>query len=205
MTLDIIESGVRWAGAVAAFVCLMIALAGMARGLRRPRGRTTGLASKVLRLPAYLLIGVVFFGPCFLLWRPLPLALSALTRIVALALGALLYFPGLALYLWARLTLGEMYNVSSSMGAQLYADHRLVTHGPFAFVRHPMYLGVILASVAGLFIYRTWTLVFTTVTFLGLALRARREEQALAAEFGEQWEGYRQRVPGWIPRRLRRR
>ena len=205
VTLDIVESWVRWTGAVAAFVCLMAALAGMARGMCRPRGRTTGLARQVLRLPAYLLIGVVFFGPCFLLWRPLPLALTASARIVALALGALLYFPGLALYLWARLTLGEMYNVSSSMGAQLYADHRLVTHGPFAFVRHPMYLGIILASVAGLFIYRTWTLVFTTVTFLGLALRARREEQALAAEFGEQWEGYCRRVPGWIPHTLRRR
>ncbi len=205
MRLDIIESGVRWAGAVAALVCLMIALVGMARGLRRPRGRTTGLARKVLRLPAYLLISIVFFGPCFLLWRSLPLTLRAPVRVVALALGALLYFPGLALYLWARLTIGEMYNVSSSMGAQLYADHRLVTHGPFAFVRHPMYLGVILASMGGLLIYRTWTLVFTTVTFLGLALRARREEQALAAEFGEQWKEYCLRVPGWIPRILRRR
>ena len=200
MRLDIIESGVRWAGGGAALVCLMFALAGMARGLHRPRGRTTGLARKVLRLPAYLLLSVLFFGMCFLLWRPLPLALVVSGRIVALALGALLYFPGLALYLWSRLTLGEMYNVSSSMGAQLYADHRLVTHGPFAFVRHPMYLGVILASAGGLLIYRNWTLVFTTVSFLGLALRARREEQALAAEFGEQWEEYCRRVPGWMPR-----
>jgi protein-S-isoprenylcysteine O-methyltransferase Ste14 len=98
-----------------------------------------------------------------------------------------------------------MYNVSSSMGAQLYADHWLVTHGPFALVRHPMYLGIILASLGGLLIYRTWTLLFTTVGFLGLALRARREEQALAAEFGEQWEEYCRRVPGWIPRLPRRR
>ncbi|MGA9348081.1 MAG: isoprenylcysteine carboxylmethyltransferase family protein [Anaerolineae bacterium] len=205
MRLDIVEWWVHWAGAVATSVCLIAALAGMARGLRRPRGRTTGLARRVLRLPAYLLIGVLFFGPCFLLWRPLPLALSASARAVALALGALLCFPGLALYLWARLTLGEMYNVSSSMGAQLYADHRLVTHGPFAFVRHPMYLGIILASAGGLLIYRTWTLLFTIVTFLGLVLRAWREEQALAAEFGERWEEYCWQVPGWIPRILRRR
>ncbi len=77
MRLDVVEWWMRWAGAVAAFACLMIALAGIARGLRRPRGRTTGLARKVLQLPAYLLIGVVFFGPCFLLWRPLPLTLVA--------------------------------------------------------------------------------------------------------------------------------
>ena len=203
--MDIVERWVGWAGAAAALVCLVAALAGMARGLRRPRGRATGLARKVLRLPGYLVIGVLFFGPCFLLWRPLPLALSGPARGVALALGALLCFPGLALYLWARLALGEMHNVSSSMGAQLYADHRLITHGPFAFVRHPMYLGILLASTGGLLIYRTWTLLFTTVTFLGLALRARREEQALAAAFGEQWEEYCRRAPGWIPRTLRRR
>jgi protein-S-isoprenylcysteine O-methyltransferase Ste14 len=204
MSLGSVEWWVREVGAVSALVCLFAALAGMGRGLRRPRGRTTGLARKVLRLPAYLLISVLFFGPCFLLWRPLPLAFSAPVRVLALALGALLLFPGLALVLWGRFTLGEMYNVSSSMGAQLYADHRLITHGPFAFVRHPMYLGIILASVGGLLIYRTWTLVFTTVTFLGLVLRARREEQALAAEFGEQWEEYCRRVPGWIPCILRK-
>jgi protein-S-isoprenylcysteine O-methyltransferase Ste14 len=204
MSLGSVEWWVREVGAVSALVCLFAALAGMGRGLRRPRGRTTGLARKVLRPSAYLLISVLFFGPCFLLWRPLPLAFSAPVRVLALALGALLLFPGLALVLWGRFTLGEMYNVSSSMGAQLYADHRLITHGPFAFVRHPMYLGIILASVGGLLIYRTWTLLFTTVTFLGLVLRARREEQALAAEFGEQWEEYCRRVPGWIPCILRK-
>jgi protein-S-isoprenylcysteine O-methyltransferase Ste14 len=202
--LDIVEWWVGWAGAVAAFVCLIAVLAGIARGLRRPQGRTTGLARQILTLPVYLLISVGFFGTCYLLWRPLPLALSAPAWTVTLALGALLLFPGLALVLWRRSTLGEMYNVSSSMGAQLYADHRLITHGPFAIVRHPMYLGIILASAGGLLIYRTWTLLFTTVTFLGLALRARREEQALAAEFGEQWEEYCRQVPGWIPRILRR-
>jgi protein-S-isoprenylcysteine O-methyltransferase Ste14 len=204
VSLHIVEQWVRWIGVVAAFVSLIAALAGMARSLRRPRGRTTGLARKVLQLPAYLLISILFFGPCFVLWRPLPLALMASARIVALVLGTLLLFPGLTLYLWGRLTLGEMYNVSSSMGAQLYTDHRLVTRGPFALVRHPMYVGILLASAGGLLIYRTWTLVFTTVTFLGLALRARREEQALAAEFGEQWEEYCLRVPGWIPHLLRR-
>ena len=205
MRLDSIERWVGWAGAVAALVCLIAVLAGITRGLRRPRGRTTGLARKVLRLPAYLLISALFFGTCLLLWRPLSLALTTSARIAALALGTLLLFPGLALCLRARLTLGEMYNVSSTMGAQLYADHRLITYGPFAFVRHPMYLGVILASAGGLLIYRTWTLLFTTVTSLGLALRARREEQALAAEFGERWEEYCRQVPGWIPRILKRR
>jgi len=155
-------------------------------------------------VPVYLLIGVFYFGFCLVIWRPLPLALSLPARIAALVLGTLLYFPGLALVLWGRLALGRLYDVSSGFGAQLYANHRLVTHGPFAFVRHPMYLGLLVAALGGLLIYRVWTLVFLVVNFLGLVFRARREEQILAIEFGEQWEAYCQRVPGWIPRLWRR-
>lgn len=201
--IDSLEQWVRWAGAVALAVSLGVVLVGIARGLHRPRGRATGLGRKTVRLWFYLLIGIPFFGACFLLWRPLPLPLSASARITALIVGAPLLFSGLALLLWARLTLGEMYNVSTSVGAQLYANHRLITHGPFAIVRHPMYAGLILASMGGLLTYRTWTLLFTSVDFLALALRARREEQTLAAEFGAEWEEYRRRVPGWLPRVLR--
>ena len=197
--MNVVERWVDWAGAAATLLFLGTALVGITRGLRRLRGRTTGLARWILRLPAYLLIGIGFFGICALLWQPLPLPLSAPARVVTLVLGALLYFPGLTFYLWAWLTLGKMYNVSSSMGVQLYADHRLITHGPVAIVRHPMYLGSILAAVGGFLIYRTWTFLFVVVSFLGLTLRARREEQALAAEFGEEWEAYCRRVPGWIP------
>jgi protein-S-isoprenylcysteine O-methyltransferase Ste14 len=197
---DIIEQWMGWAGAAAAFLFLSAALVGIARGLHRPRGRATGLAHRLLRPPAYLLIGIGFFGACILLWRRIPLPLSTPVRVATLALGTLLYFPGLALYLWARLALGQMYNVSSSMGVQLYADHRLIAHGPFTIIRHPMYLGTILAALGGLLMYRTWTFLFVVVSFLGLVLRARREEQALAAEFGKEWQAYCQQVPGWIPR-----
>jgi protein-S-isoprenylcysteine O-methyltransferase Ste14 len=194
------EIQVRRLGALALLITLNTILWGVLRGLRRPAGRRVGQPQRIMNAPAYLAIGVPYFGACALLWRPLPLALSRPARIAALILGALLYFPGLALVLWGRLTLGRMYNVSSSFGAQLYADQQLVTRGPFAYVRHPMYLGILVASFGGLLLFRTWTLVFTTINFLALIVRARREEQALAAEFGERWQAYRQRVPGWLPR-----
>ena len=198
--MDDVEWWVGRVGAVAALVPLGAVLWGLWRGSRRPKGRATGLARSVLRVPVYLLIGVLYFGFCLVIWRPLPLVLSLPARMVALVLGTLLYFPGLALVVWCRLTLGKLYNVSSGLGAQLYANHRLVTHGPFAFVRHPMYLGLLVAALGGLLIYRMWTLVFLVVNFLCLFFRARREEQILAIEFGEKWEAYCQRVPGWLPR-----
>ena len=203
MGAEVFERLVGILGAMMAFLTLGVALLGLWRSLKRPKGRAIGLAQMMLRGPVYLLISVLFFGTCFILWRPLPLTISLIARVQMLVLGISLYFPGLALVLWGRLTLGKMYNVSSALAAQLYIDHQLIMDGPFAHVRHPMYLGVLMAAFGGLLIYRTWALVFLAVAFLGLAVRARREEQGLAAEFGEQWEEYCERVPAWIPR-LRR-
>jgi protein-S-isoprenylcysteine O-methyltransferase Ste14 len=93
-----------------------------------------------------------------------------------------------------------MYNISLSTGAQLYAGHRLVTRGPFAIVRHPMYAGAILGAVGALLIYRTWTIVLILAHFLLFLVCSRREEEALAADFGAEWMAYYRRVPGWIPR-----
>jgi protein-S-isoprenylcysteine O-methyltransferase Ste14 len=94
-----------------------------------------------------------------------------------------------------------MYFVSTSIGAQLYADHKLVTSGPYAIVRHPMYLGLITAALGSLLLYRTWTTAAFVIFAPFLLLRARREEQALSAEFGEAWQAYAARVrmilPGW--------
>lgn len=198
-TLNTIEVVIRWLGAADMVVTLAVMLFGLARSLARPRRRAVGRANQMLRLPTYILISIGYFGLWYLLWKPLPIELSPVARIVALVIGALLLFPGLALALWGRLTLGKMYNVSSALGAQLYADQQLITHGPYAIVRNPMYVGIITATLGGLLIYRTWSLVFALTSF-GLVTRARREEQALATEFGQQWADYCSRVPGWIPR-----
>jgi protein-S-isoprenylcysteine O-methyltransferase Ste14 len=117
-----------------------------------------------------------------------------------LALGSLLFFPGLAFTLWGRLALGKNYFVSTGFGAQLFADHQLVTRGPYAIVRHPMYTGIFLAALGSLLIYCTWTTLLFACFSPALAVRARREETALAAEFGEQWADYCRRVPPFFPR-----
>jgi protein-S-isoprenylcysteine O-methyltransferase Ste14 len=112
----------------------------------------------------------------------------------------LLLFPALGLYLWGLRCLGRSFAASSGFGVRLPAGQRLVTQGPFRFVRHPMYLAVILAGLGGLLLYRTWAALFFAVMMLGMVQRARREEQALAEIFGAEWQAYARRVPPWIPR-----
>lgn len=205
MILDLAERWLSGLGVVVGLATLAIALwRGVWQGLRRPPGRTTGAAARVLRVPLQLLFGALWISLCFILWRPLPVTLTIPVRILALALGAVLYFLGVALYLWGVRTLGEMYRTSSGLGVRLDVEHRLITHGPFGWVRHPLYLGLQVAAIGGLLLYRTWTFVFVAANFLALVIRARREEEALAMEFGEQWEEYVRRVPAWIPRFRRR-
>jgi protein-S-isoprenylcysteine O-methyltransferase Ste14 len=202
MDLYTIERWIGWAGAAAIVALTIVVLIGFGRGQRQAQGRASGAGLRFLRLPvwAYLLIILVYAVLCYLLWRPLPLSLSPAAQVTALVVGALLYFPSLGLILWARHTMGEMYNISLSTGAQLYAGHRLITRGPFAIIRHPMYVGAMLGVTGALLVYRTWTIVFILVHCLVFVVRARREEEALAAEFGEEWMAYSKRVPGWIPR-----
>jgi hypothetical protein len=202
MDLNTIEQRVRWAGLTAVLVTLVSIFWGLARGLRRPAGSASRGYGAWLRRPLfYILTSAGYFGLCWRLWRPLPLLLSRRRRLLALLLGSLLYFPGLALVLWGRLALGRMYNVSSSFGAQLYSEHHLVTSGPFAYVRHPMYLGIWLTALGGVALYRTWTFVFLLTHYPALVIRARHEEEQLAARFGAAWRAYCRQVPRWLPRR----
>jgi protein-S-isoprenylcysteine O-methyltransferase Ste14 len=63
-----------------------------------------------------------------------------------------------------------------------------------------MYLGLVAAAVVSLLLYQTWTALAYALFAPFVLRRARGEEQALAAEFGEQWQEYCQRVPAFIPR-----
>jgi protein-S-isoprenylcysteine O-methyltransferase Ste14 len=206
MTLATVETFLRWSGGLIACVTLGVIIYGIWRGTQRPIGRTVGPTAGWLRSAAfYALTTALFLAVSVIFWKPLPLTLHPGVHALILVSGALLYFPGMALALWGRLALGKMYFVSTGFGAQLYADHQLVTHGPFAIVRHPMYLGLITAAFGSLLIYQTWTTVLFALFAPFLLLRARREEQALATEFGEQWREYCRRVPALLPHRRKDR
>lgn len=201
MSFELVENIIQWMGGLLAYTTLGIVLYGVWRGTQRQAGRTTGRTGSWLRSPWFYLISTaLYFGISYFGWIPLPLTVSPQTRAWMLVIGSLLYFPGMALVLWGRLTLGKNYFVSTGFGAQLFADHQLVTSGPFAIVRHPMYTGLILAALGSLLIYPTWTTLLFACFAPLITIRARREEDALAAEFGEQWVEYCHCVPAFVPR-----
>ena len=195
-----IETTIQWLGGLFALFILVLLLFGVWRGMSRPVGRTVGPKGSWLHSPVlYFVASAIFFGIAWLGWIPLPGNFSPMTRTVLLMTGALLYFPGLALVLWGRLALGKNYFVSTGLGAQLFKGQQLVTTGPYAIVRHPMYLGLMLAALGSLLVYMTWTTVYFACVSPLILLRSRREEEALAAEFGEQWRVYCKHVKAFLP------
>lgn len=142
----------------------------------------------------------------YLMWKPLPFTVSPGLSLLLRIVGVVLISGGVALWFWARWVLGAMMGVSTGSAAQLQVDHKLIQNGPYAFVRHPMYLGYWLALVGLVAAYRIWMpLVFLILMMISLSRRAWREEQVLVSAFGDEWRNYVARVPMFVPRWLTNR
>jgi protein-S-isoprenylcysteine O-methyltransferase Ste14 len=196
--IDTAERRVRRALSWVALAALATAVPGIVGSLR-PGGPRTGRPELVFRPARLAAVTVGWFGAAALAWRPLPVRPNDARRLILLVGGTLLYAVGMALAVSARLALGGSYRPSSTLGATLARDHRLVTTGPYGVVRHPMYLGLMLAAIGALAVFRTWTTVLFVVQLPVLVIRARREDRLLAATFGQPWRRYAAAVPGWRP------
>lgn len=196
--VDWCEFIARHAGGWGAVLALALLLPGLrASGL--PEGRVFGRPEQVLSPGRLTLVSVAWFTGAALAWRRLPIALQPWQRLVLLLTSLPLYLIGMIGVISGRLALGGSYRVSTTTGLRLAPDHNLVTSGPYAVVRHPMYVGMMLAALGALLLHRTWTTLLLVAQLPVLFARARLEDRALAVEFGAQWEAYRDRVPGWIP------
>lgn len=104
---------------------------------------------------------------------------------------------GFLLCWWARLHLGTLW----SMAITLKESHKVIDTGPYAWVRHPIYTGLLIASwgsaaVDGNGVGYLGAILMTA----GLYIKARREEQLLLHELGSAYEMYRRRIPMLLPR-----
>jgi protein-S-isoprenylcysteine O-methyltransferase Ste14 len=102
---------------------------------------------------------------------------------------------GIAFAWWARIALGKLW----SGGVERMADHRVVESGPYRWVRHPIYTGLIAGAVALAVIQaKPWAMAGAVLFSLGFILKARVEERFLEREIGG-YEDYRRRVSMILP------
>jgi protein-S-isoprenylcysteine O-methyltransferase Ste14 len=129
-------------------------------------------------------------------WRFLPEQDTA----VALAGGALA-LTGAAFAAWAKLRLGRFF--SPQLGVQ--EQHALVTTGPYAVVRHPIYLGLIDFILGSALFFNDVALLAVALLFvLYFRVQLTIEERMFERHFGEEWRRYRASTPALFPRIIRR-
>jgi protein-S-isoprenylcysteine O-methyltransferase Ste14 len=89
-----------------------------------------------------------------------------------------------------------------SAEARVLQAHSLVTEGPFARVRHPIYAGLMALLFATALARSYWPALAAAAVLgaVGTTLRIRVEEALLRATFGEAYNAYARKVPAIIPR-----
>lgn len=126
-----------------------------------------------------------------------PIVAAASVAIVAGIIASCAAIASVWLVTAALKTLGKEW----SLTARLVEGHKLATTGPYAFVRHPIYTGMLGMLLATGLAVSHWAalLAALVVFFVGTAIRVRSEEKLLREAFGEQFEKYAQRVPAILP------
>lgn len=94
-------------------------------------------------------------------------------------------------------TLGKQW----ALRARLIEDHKLITAGPYAYVRNPIYTGMLGMLIATGLGTEHWvaTIVAIPIFVVGMVIRVRSEEKLLREAFGEEFEEYARRVPAVLP------
>ena len=85
--------------------------------------------------------------------------------------------------------------------AETHRTEKIVTKGVYSSVRHPQYLGGLLAHTGISFIFSAWySLLSTPLMIVLIYLISRKEEEELIREFGKEYKDYKKKVPMLIPR-----
>jgi protein-S-isoprenylcysteine O-methyltransferase Ste14 len=85
--------------------------------------------------------------------------------------------------------------------AETHRTERIVTLGVYSIVRHPQYLGGLLAHVGISFLLSaSYSLLSAPLVAVLVYLVSRKEEEELTREFGNEYEDYKKKVPMFIPR-----
>lgn len=188
---------VGWPGlaVMAAFYLVFFAMLLLARR----RGRTPDGGESRRSPGSWIGIAVQGVGIGIACFGPIAIALGArdAVALIEAAAIAILMASATALFAMASRTMGRNW----SLVARTRSDHQLVQSGPFAVVRHPIYVALftLMIALAIAFGHTRQLILAIPLYALGTWLRITREERLLRAMFGADYDAYAARVSRFLP------
>ena len=189
MPVSTLQIGAFFASSLVFFVFLILAFSRR----KSESGAKSDPRSKLGILLQSAGIGCAAFGPT----KPVlpilsPASLGGTAAVLLLMGGAV------ALFAISSRTLGRNWSIV----ARTREDHELVQNGPYAKVRHPIYLGLLLFLFGFAFGLGHWLQLIVAVPLYlaGTRIRTGIEDQLLEQTFGDAFRKYRDSTPALLPR-----
>jgi len=152
---------------------------GVKEGRRAGRVRPPGLVA---------ILGIVVVR----IFTPSTLAIHSVPLRVA---GVIMFAEGLMLAIWARIYLGRNWGMPMTEKR----EPELVTSGPYRFVRHPIYSGILLGFAGTALATNIYWLIVFGVCSVYFIYSARVEEGIMTSSFPSAYPSYRTRTKMLIP------
>jgi protein-S-isoprenylcysteine O-methyltransferase Ste14 len=119
---------------------------------------------------------------------------AANNKLLSIA-GLIIFFAGLILAIWARRHLGRNWGTPMSQKQ----DPELVTSGPYKYIRHPIYSGILLAMLGTAIVSTLFWLIIFAVTGLYFVYSAVEEEKLMVKQFPKVYPAYKSKTKMLIP------
>jgi protein-S-isoprenylcysteine O-methyltransferase Ste14 len=176
-----VELGVCWIAWCVAFV----------RPRNSARGAKKNVSAPVSRWGVILVM--LGYACIWAFVRPVGFEKSAASLIASMVLGP----PSVVLVWMAARHLDKQWRFE----AALSEDHKLITTGPYRWLRNPIYASMLGMLLATGFAKTWWPMLIAGVIFfvIGTEIRVRAEEKLLAARFGEEFTMYKSTTPAYFP------
>jgi len=157
------------------------------RGGRRDSKSRVGI---ILQSVSFFFAGIGRTNPSLPLLSPASIAGAVA---VLLLMGGTLY-----LFVASSTALGKNW----SFEARMRTDHQLIRTGPYARIRHPIYLGMLLFLLGLAVALGHWLqlVVALPVFLVGTSIRTKLEDRLLEEQFGADFDEYARTTPALIPK-----
>jgi protein-S-isoprenylcysteine O-methyltransferase Ste14 len=163
-------------------------------GADRAAHKREGLWAHVVAYVFFLILAAVVLDFCFRggHLRRFAFGAPAWLRWVGLGLG----IASVGLFAWSHEVLGRFW----SPYLQLRPSHRLITHGPYARIRHPIYSAIVGWLLSLGLVNANWIpFALAALGALNFMLRIRGEEKMMSEQFGEEYGKYMKRTGRLLP------